>query len=290
VVTLGQLQSAGLTASAVRSRVQRGRLYRVHRGVYAVGHARLTAYGRVMAAVFACGERATASHRTAAWLLGLRAANRSAVEVSVRARSVRQRPGIQVHASPSVRVGDIARCHGIPCTTVARTALDLGEVVPKRQVVRVLQEAAVRRVFDLRVFEDLLRDANGHRGAGVLRQALAEIVDEPGLTASDIEELFLDICSRGRLPAPEVNRWLRVDGGEAIKADFLWRAERLIVEVDGWTFHGTRSGFERDRRRDQRTRRAGWEQLRFTWRQLASEPGWVLETVGALLARRVAVS
>jgi len=189
-----------------------------------------------------------------------------------------------------VRAVDITRCHGIRCTTVPRTALDLGEVVPKRQVVRVLQEAAIRRVFDLRAFEHVLRHADGHHGVGVLREALTELVDEPGLTASEIDALFFDMCSRGGLPRPEVNQWLRLDGGEPIKADFLWRAQRLVVEVDSWTFHGTRSGFERDRRRDQRTRRAGWEPLRFTWRQLVGEPGWVLETVAAMLARPAAAS
>jgi very-short-patch-repair endonuclease len=285
VVTLGQLQLAGLTASAVRSRVQRGRLYRLHRGVYAVGHARLTAHGRVMAAVLAYGDRAVASHRTAAWLHGVRPDNRATVEVSVRVPSIRSRPGIRAHAAPTLRADDIARCHGIPCTSLARTALDLAEVVPQRQVERALEQAMVHRTFDLRAFEEVLRGAPGHRGAGVLRAALAELVDDPGLTATDLEELFLQACRHAGLPRPEVNEWLRIDDGEPIKADFLWRSRRLIVEVDSWTFHGTRTGFERDRLRDQRVRLAGWEPLRFTWRQVVRRADWVVETVAALLAR-----
>jgi very-short-patch-repair endonuclease len=238
-----------------------------------------------MAAVLAYGERAVASHRTAAWLHGLRPDNRRTVEVSVPVRSTRPRPGIQAHQAPALRACDITHCHGIPCTGLARTALDLAEVVPQRQVERALQEALVRRVFDLRALEEVLADASGHRGAGVLRGALAELVDDPGLTANDFEELFLGLCREAGLPAPEVNQWLRVDDREPVRADFLWRAERLIVELDSWTFHGTRAGFERDRLRDQRVRRADWEPLRVTWRQLVRERDWVLETVAALLAR-----
>ena len=67
--------------------------------------------------------------------------------------------------------------------------------------------------------------------------------------------------------------------------DFTWTAERLIVETDGWGSHGTRHGFENDRRRDQRARLAGWEPVRFTRRQLLREPDWVVTTTAALLAR-----
>jgi very-short-patch-repair endonuclease len=82
-----------------------------------------------------------------------------------------------------------------------------------------------------------------------------------------------------------VNQWLKVDDGPPIKADFVWTTERLIVETDGWGSHGTRQGFESDRRRDQRVRLAGWEPVRFTRRQVLREPDWVATTTAALLAR-----
>jgi very-short-patch-repair endonuclease len=285
VVTLGQLQLAGLTASAVRDRVKAGRLYRIHRGVYAVGHARLTAHGRIMAAVLACGPRAVASHRAAAGLLGLRQDNSAKVDVTVPRRSARQRPGVVAHATRTLRPADITHRHGIPCTSVARTALDLAEVVPRRQVERLLEQALMLRAFDLVEFDEVLAAANGRRGAAVVRGLLDDLQDEPGLTDSDHEERFLAICREAGLPEPEVNQWLRVDGDEPIKADFLWRGGRLIVEIDDWTSHGTRAGFERDRRRDGRARLAGWEPLRFTPRHLVRERRRVVDTVAAMLAR-----
>ena len=285
MVSLSQLKLAGLTASAVRDRVAAGHLYRIHRGVYAVGHSRLTGYGRTMAAVLAYGPKAVASHRTAGGLQGLREDNSAKTDISLPLQSARSRPGIHAHATPSLRPTDVTQRHGIPCTTVARTLLDLAEVVPRRQLERALEQAEMLRVFDLEPIDDVLAQANGRRGAGVLRRVVAELVDEPGLTANDLENRFLELCRAAGLPKPAVNKWLTIDDGPPIRADFVWSKQRLIVETDGWGSHGTRQGFERDRRRDQRARLAGWEPVRFTRRQVLRDPGWVIDTTAALLAR-----
>ena len=285
MVTLGQLQSAGLGKAAVAKRVKAGRLYRIHRGVYAVGHDRLTGHGRTMAAVLAYGPRAAASHRTAGGLQGLREDNSARTDVSLPLLSVRSRPGIKAHAAATLRARDITTRHGIPCTTVARTLLDLADVVPRRHVERALEQAEVLRVFDLAAIEDVLARANGRRGAGVLRELLTDLRDEPGLTANDLEDRYLALCRAAGLPRPAANQWLKVDDGPPIKADFVWIRQRLIVETDGWGSHGTRHGFESDRRRDQRARLAGWEPVRFTRRQVLTDPDWVIATTAALLAR-----
>jgi len=285
VITLGQLQLAGLTPSAVRNRIQAGRLYRIHRGIYAVGHDRVTPHGRVMAAVLAFGPDAAASHRAAAGIHGLRPDRRRNVDVIVPRASARSRPGIDAHASPTLRPRDITTANGIPCTTIARTLLDLAEVVPRGQLERALEQAVVLRVFDLGAIEDVLAHASGRWGAGVLREALADLSDDPGATLSDPEGAFLELCRAAGLPRPGVNVWVKIDNGPPICADFLWRRGRLIVEVDSWQFHGTRASFERDRRRDQRVRLADWEPLRVTPRQIVREGDRVAKAVAALLAR-----
>jgi very-short-patch-repair endonuclease len=80
-----------------------------------------------------------------------------------------------------------------------------------------------------------------------------------------------------------VNGWIDARGG-ALEVDFVWRAERLIVETDGHRTHGSRSAFERDRRRDQRLALAGWRVVRFTWRQTANDPLGVADVVRSLLS------
>ncbi|MGH2821612.1 MAG: DUF559 domain-containing protein [Thermoleophilaceae bacterium] len=78
-----------------------------------------------------------------------------------------------------------------------------------------------------------------------------------------------------------MNAWIQLEDG-AVKADFLWRAERLVVETDGWLSHGTRRAFESNRRRDRRLRLAGWEVVRFTWRDVEREPGEVTDVLARL--------
>jgi very-short-patch-repair endonuclease/predicted transcriptional regulator of viral defense system len=284
VISLDQLNSLGLTASAVRSRVASGRLYRVYRGVYAVGHGRLTREGRWMAAVLAYGPAARLSYRSAAALRGIRPDNRPKTDVSVPSRSARSRPGIDVHASMTLAPQDCTIKDGIPCTSLARTLLDLAEVVDRRGLERAIEQAEVLRLFDMRAVEEVLGRAGGRRGASVLRSVLSGL-EEPGLTASEFEELFLELCRTASVRRPDVNQWLVIDELPAIKVDFLWRAERIVVETDGWGSHGTRHAFERDRRRDERLKLAGYEAVRFTRRRVLGDPGGVMATVSKLLGR-----
>jgi hypothetical protein len=285
VVSLPQLRSAGLTKDAVGKRMAAGRLTRIHRGVYAVGHARLTLRGRWMAAVLAYGETARLSHRSAAALHGLRPDNRSKIDVTLPSPSGRPRPGIAIHRSPTLTPADVTTVDVIPVTTVPRTLLDLAEVIDRQGLERAVSEADVLRIFDLRAMDEVLSRADGRRGSAALRAVLARYRG-PTLTDRELEALFLALCRRAGLPEPEVNVWITLEDGVAYKADFLWRAERLIVETDGWGSHGTRRAFEEDRRRDRRLKLAGWDVIRFTWRDIERNGDEVTETLAAFWAGR----
>jgi Transcriptional regulator, AbiEi antitoxin/Protein of unknown function (DUF559) len=284
LITLLQLQSLGLSRSAVSKRARNGRLHRVHRGVYAVGRPRLTQHGHWMAAVLTCGPRAVLSHRSAAALHGLRPDNRPSSDVILPGQSATSRPRIDVHRSSTLDASNVTIVDGIPCTTVARTLVDLGDVVNRRAVERAVDRAELLRLFDLGAVREALARAGPRRGAGLLRAVLADL-EQPTLTDRELEERFLALCRTAALPSPAVNAWIALDDGIAYKADFLWRAERLIVETDSHAFHGHRAAFERDRLRDQRLTVAGFTVVRITWRQIAREPRRVARTVERLLAR-----
>jgi very-short-patch-repair endonuclease len=284
LIHLTQLRALGLRADAVRKRGAQGRLHRIYQGVYAVGHGRLGRKGHWLAAVLTYGPSAVLSHRSAAALWNLRRDNRAKIDVSVPSRSARSRRGINVHRSVTLAPEDCTHEDGIPCTSIARTLLDLGDVLNHRGLERAIEQAEVLRLFDLRAVEDVLERANGRRGAAVLRAVLARL-EEPALTDSDLEERFLMLCRAASLPSPKVNEWLDIDELPAVRADFLWRAERLVIETDGWESHGTRQAFERDRRRDERLKLAGYELLRFTRRRIVADPSGVMSTVAELLAR-----
>jgi predicted transcriptional regulator of viral defense system len=101
VVSTRQLAALGLSRSAVAARATAGRLHRVHRGVYAVGHPRLTLRGHWMAAVLAAGPGAALSHASAAALWELRPSAATRIDVSVRSAGGRtQRTKLRSIAQP----------------------------------------------------------------------------------------------------------------------------------------------------------------------------------------------
>lgn len=285
VVSLPQLTAFGLGPSAVRERARSGRLHRVHRGVYAVGHPLLSARGRWMAAVLACGDGAVLSHHSAAVLWGLRDGGGSRIDVTAVRRTGRTCAGIRVHWRPSLDPADRTSSSDIPCTSVPLTLLDLASVLSADALGKACDRAEQLRLFDLRAIEALLARVQGRRGTRRLRDVLSELDPQGPETRTEIERLMLALCKAHPLPQPVVNGWIQLDG-IGFSPDFLWPAAKLIVETDGGT-HRTRKAFEADRRRDQLLAEAGYTTLRFTWRQLTTEPERVARTITAVLKRSV---
>jgi very-short-patch-repair endonuclease len=274
VVALAQLAALGLSSSAVRDRVAAGRLRRLYRGVFVFGHIALRPEGRVLAAVLACGPGAVASHRAAADVLGLLRSARARVDVTSPGRAPRRRKGIDVHGSRTLAPADITTANGIPCTSVARTLLDLAEVVDRRSLERACEQAEVLRMFDRSKVEQVLERTQGRKGAALLAAVLTDHHALETPTRSELEAKFLRLCEQASVPRPRVNEKI-----QGLEVDFHWPAERLIVETDGYATHGTRRAFEGDRARDRKLTRAGWRVVRFTWRQLERD-----DAVNALAA------
>lgn len=279
-----QLAALGLGARGVSHRIQRGTLHRVHRGVVAVGHPLLTVTGRRMAAVLACGAGAALSYRSGACHRGLRPDNRATIDVTSPTRAGRRIKGIAVHSGATLLPRDVELVDGIPTTTLARTLLDLAEVVSERQLERAVEQALVLRVLDMRAIDDVLARANGRRGAATLRAVLDDVRPGTTSTRNDLEEAFLAICRHAQTPPDGVNQWIPYPEGGGAEADFVWRDRNLVIEVDGRETHLTPQAFEHDRERDQRLATLGWRVVRFSRRQVTTEPARVAATVVALHA------
>lgn len=262
-------------------------LYRRYHSVYTiVPPSMLSLRGRYLAAVVACGPTAALSHRSAGDLHGLRANGRTAIDVIVPGRSCRRHEGIDLHRSVTLTPADITVVDGIPVTTVARTVLDLSAVVRRRAVERAVDQAEMLEVFDLVALRDQLNRNPHHPGAPILKAILAEHTAGSTVTWSHLEELCLEVTRAAGVTAPEVNAYVDPGDGEPPpRCDFVWRAQRVIVEADGFRFHRSRHAFEDDRRRDQRLTSAGWRVVRVTDRQLRSERGRIAALIVDLLRR-----
>jgi very-short-patch-repair endonuclease len=230
-----------------------------------------------MAAVLACGAGAVLSHRTAAAALGVLPAT-AKIDVTAPNRSGRRRPGIAIHRAPGLTPADTTTVDRIPCTSLARTLLDLAAVVSAAELLRAIEAAERLRMFDLKAINEHLERAPSHPGTRCLRAALAAYTGEPPPTRLDFERLAFHVLNQRRLGRPRVN--VLIDTAqEQLEVDFCWPDRRLIVEADSWEFHRTRASFERDRRRDQLLTAAGWTVIRITWRQLTESPEEVIAAV-----------
>ncbi|MGH2979609.1 MAG: endonuclease domain-containing protein [Solirubrobacterales bacterium] len=230
-----------------------------------------------MAVVLACGDGALLSHRDAASLWGILATSAAGVDVTAPGRSRSGQAGIALHLPRRVHFEDRAVEQGIPVTSVARTLLDLAEVVRARQLARAVEQAERLELFDLHAVQRLIDRSHGRRGLRRLNRALRDYRPLP-FTRSELERRFLEQCHDAGPPQPSANMFIA--GGEV---DVVWPPQRLVVELDGYEFHRTRRSFEEDRLRDARLQRAGDRVLRITHRQLTGQPEETIATVRALL-------
>jgi very-short-patch-repair endonuclease len=262
-VAADQLRAIGLTPAQVKAGLAAGRLHRVYDGVYFVGYVPRHPLARYMAATLATGG--VLSHRTAAALHGLWDHHRQP-EITT-ATNTRSQPNLHRHRSRSLDAHDVTTLHGIPCTTLARTLIDLADVLARDPFEAVLRRAEAQGRIDRLD----LRPIRGRRGAAKIRRAHE-------LTRSGAERAFRRAVRRSALPRPIYNaRW----NGHEI--DVLWLPQRLAVEIDGYQHHRTREAFRKDRVKGNALATAGITLLRFTYHDVVDHTAQTIATVTSLL-------
>jgi hypothetical protein len=230
-----------------------------------------------MAALLALPD-SVLSHQTAAALWRLRP-SRGRTHITVPRRPGFRRPDIVIHRVRALDPRDVTRRDSFRVTTVARTLLDLAETLQPTDLHRAFEAAETEGVLDLRAIHDLMDRSRGRHGLRPLRALLEQTRAPEPAARSELERLFLDLCHEHGIPRPLVNSL--VEGHEV---DACWPEAKLIIELDGHRFHGTRTAFERDRARDTALQLAGYRVVRITLRRLRHEPEEVAGDVRALLA------
>jgi very-short-patch-repair endonuclease len=277
VVSARQLAEFGFPRETIARWVKEGRLHRLHRGVYAVGHEALSWNGRCMAAVLANGP-AVASHITAGWIWGLLRYKPGTFHLTAPTRRHRKER-VVVHFA-TLKPEDLTTVDGIPVTSPARTVLDLA-ADGSRDVGRLLERAKEHRLLDRRRFEATLARAGGHPGRARFEAALRAYRREPAVLRSDLEKRFRRLVLRAGLPTPQTNVVI-----EGYELDAYWEAEGFAVEFDVYATHGSPTSFEEDRKRADDLLLAGIELIRVTDVRLDREPRETIARVAAHLARR----
>lgn len=279
VVAHRQLEELGYSSAAVDRAILAGRLHRLERGVYAVGHPAVSRHGRCLAAVLAAGRGAALSHTSAAWLWGLLPSYPERPEITAPQRGHRKAKAA-IHHSTVLKDIDLMVVEGVPVTAVPRTLLDLAASMNDRWLGSTVERAERLALLDLAAVDDLLERCGRHRGRRRLRLAL-DIYRDPAFSRSRFERLLLALVKDAGLPRPALNTF--VAGHEV---DAYWERERFAVEVDGWDTHRTRAAFERDPVRLEDLKLAGIDSVRITARRIERQPALVASRLARLLDQR----
>ena len=274
---------SGLSHSSWYRAITSGQLDQLHPGVARLRGTPDTPEQRIIAAVLAVGPGALASHRSAAHLWGIPRRDRDPVDVIITGR--RRLPnlsGVVIHRPKDLQRLVPQRRSAIACTNILRTILDLGAVDPLA-VSDAIGHALTNGLSTLGAFETTVIQHSEHGRAGIvaLREAVAEWSIDRKPTDSTLERTMYRLIATHGLPAVEFHPVVR--GNEV---DFRVCGTPIILECDGWTYHGLeRSTFERDRERDADLAADGWIVLRFTYRAITMRPKATADRIAAAIAR-----
>ena len=294
LVTRRQLEAGGLSSKQIEGWVRDGRLHPVLRTVFILGHPTLGPRGRIRAAALAC-PGAVISHRSAAFLLGLREVAPVVIDLIPAEQRGRQLDRIKAHRVPYPGRSETRTAYGIPCTTVARTFVDLAGTQGIDKLREAVAMAATKKRLDIAAVDAAVANAPRRRGVPMLRIVIDEWrpVEETA-KHSTIRSLFeaklLPLIAAAELPIPKVNARVRT-AERVLEVDLLWPEQRLVVEADSRKHHAIEIAFEEDHKRSRELIAADYEVLRVTWREAEHEPDQVFAVIrGRLEARRAVPS
>jgi very-short-patch-repair endonuclease len=273
VVTRPELLAAGLSPKQIDSRIAKGLLIVVYRGVYRVGH---TAWS--VEAQYTAATKATDGvlyRRSAGHLLRL-LKSRFVERPEVLTSTERRVPGIDARRTKTLDRRDVTAVSAIACTTVPRTLVDLAAVLDEDALARACHEAGVLYGTAPRQVDAVLRRLPNAKGAAALRAIMS---GEVKVSLSKLERAFLELLARHGLPLPITNKL--VDGR---RIDCRWPDHRLTVELDGWRFHNSRHSWEQGNQRERQARIRGERFRRFTYADVLEDPAYMLAELRKLLA------
>jgi hypothetical protein len=260
----------GASNSSIARWVETERVHRAASGVLVVAGAPPTWRQRVTVAAVSGG--ALASHRAAAALRDLDGFPPRQVEVLTLHGRRRKRSEWIVHESRTLRGADVEEVDGIPCTTIARTLLDLPATSHPFLVAQALDHACRRRPGTLEevVARHLELTRRGRRGVRLMDRLIEERLGRGRFAGSGFETKTVALVRRVGLPDPVLQHAVR-DRDFVAYLDLAWPAVRWAVECDSLAHHSGKRAHEWDRARRRRLKRLGWDVVEVTYDQVTRD-------------------
>ncbi len=286
IFSLRDVTELRFTEAERRERLESGRWQPVHDNAYRVAGAPRLWKGDLLAACWAGGFRAAASHRSALALMNLPGGRRNVPEiVTPRWRRARH-DGVVVHETTVLSADDVTGVDGIPVTTPARTLVDAAAVLHP-STLDIAVDEALRR--DLVTFDALWTrvaelGGRGRAGTAHLRAFLAARHPDADLSESVRETLLVDALVAANLPRPVLQQEIRDRSGTFVaRVDAAYPHARVALEYDSYLHHGGRAKHARDLERRNRMAALGWHVISVTGPALRAGAADACRAVRALL-------
>jgi very-short-patch-repair endonuclease len=274
--SIDQALACGLTPRQVHHRFRTGRWERVGRHAFRIAGSFESWEQQLTLALLDLGVDAVVSMRSAAALHGFEGFPRHPVEVTVPRRTGGVRARWHVHTTQVLPRIDRAMAQGFPCTSAARTIIDLAAVASARDLERAI-DSAVRAGLTSAVFlRARLTELRGSGRAGI--RVLDHLLPDSG-GASDLERRFLQLVRHAGLPRPVCQQRIELADGRVARVDFAFPPTAVVVEVSGRRGHASDAERAKDAQRRNELQASGYTVLEFTDRQVRHEPGMVIATL-----------
>ena len=239
VFDLGALRELHASQKEIHQRLTTGRWLRPYQGVFRLAGVPTTWRGDVLAACFAGGPNAVASHRSAAELWGWPGKRTDFVEITCPRWRRGQEAGPVVHESKALDPGDCRVVDSIPVTSPELTLLVLGAVCSPTTVEMALDVALRREQVSYGSLRALLKrlGRRGRNGSGVLRTIVDERAPEQAIPESPMETKMLRLLRQLGFPPPTPQFEVWHEGRFYGRLDAAWPDARAGVEYESYEFH-----------------------------------------------------
>jgi very-short-patch-repair endonuclease len=268
--------------------VQLGRIESLYRGVYCFTAVPLSWRGRLLAACWAGGIRAYASHRSAAALWDLTRPSERIVEVTCPRWRRARHDLLVVHETKAYERADITVIDDVPVSNAARTLLDLGAVVSRWQIESALERALHKELVSVPELWGTLQrlGRQGRNGAGVLRGALVR--RRPGRAAeSDMEVRVIQLLRQRGLPTPRRQHVIRRGDAFVARVDLAYPQWKIAIEYDSIEHHSGAEALLHDSARRNAILAAGYVALVATVSDISDRCERLARTIRVLASRSV---
>lgn len=270
LIRRSELHDLSITDRELNKKVQDRRVEVLHPGVYYVDSIPVTWRTAVLAAVFAAGPDAVASHRCAGVLYGLDAVYGRVIEVTVPFNEEPDPSGVIVHRTRRPNPASVV--DAIPVTSIEKNLLDLAPILGERNLYKATRSAIHMGLTTAEKFDLAIGRYGGRGVAGTRRARLVarEVADDQSGSPAEIDLAW--IVADAPVPPPIQQMQIALPRGGFAYPDFCWPDRMRIVEVDGFGAHGTPEQLEADLQRQNQLMELGWEIRRFTASEIRDEP------------------